>query len=96
MAGEKQLFDPEEGANILEQYHQDDFSTFDMADHDGSPELTVGKLLARYQNKQLRPITCTKWCPVPGQMTKEAVKAGVQERLNRLGVQQLDMLKFHW
>ena len=93
---EGQLFDPEEGANILEQYHQDGFSTFDMADHYGSAELIVGKLLARFQNEQQRPIACTKWCPLPGQMTREAVRAGVQQRLDRLGVQQLDLLQFHW
>ncbi|MBT6727143.1 MAG: aldo/keto reductase, partial [Deltaproteobacteria bacterium] len=43
-----------------------------------------------------KPIACTKWCPVPGQMTKEVVRIGVQERLDRLGVQQLDLLQFHW
>lgn len=93
---EGQLFDPEEGANILEQYHQDGFSTFDMADHYGSAELIVGKLLARFQNEQQRPIACTKWCPLPGQMTRKAVRVGVQQRLDRLGVQQLDLLQFHW
>jgi aryl-alcohol dehydrogenase-like predicted oxidoreductase len=86
---EGHLFDPEDGANELEQYYQDGFGTFDMADHYGSAELIAGRLLARYQDEQHKPIACTKWCPVPGQMTKEVVRKGVQERLDRLGVEQL-------
>ena len=93
---EGHLFDLEDAANELEQYHQDGFGTFDMADHYGSAELIVGRLLARYQNEQHRPIACTKWCPVPGSMTKEVVRVGIQERLDCLGVQQLDLLQFHW
>ncbi|MFZ8995225.1 MAG: aldo/keto reductase [bacterium] len=93
---EGHLFDPEDGANELEQYYQDGFGTFDMADHYGSAELIAGRLLARYQDEQHKPIACTKWCPVPGQMTKEVVRKGVQERLDRLKVEQLDLLQFHW
>ncbi|MDG2197959.1 MAG: aldo/keto reductase [SAR324 cluster bacterium] len=93
---EGHLFDLEDGANELEKYYQDGFDTFDMADHYGSAELIAGRLLARYQNVQHKPIACTKWCPVPGQMTKEVVRKGVQERLDRLGVEQLDLLQFHW
>ena len=29
-------------------------------------------------------------------MNKEIVRIGVLERLDRLGVQQLDLLQFHW
>ncbi|MEK9564162.1 MAG: aldo/keto reductase, partial [Deltaproteobacteria bacterium] len=90
------LLDLEVGANELEQYYQDGFGTFDMADHYGSAELITGRLLARYEYEQHKPIACTKWCPVPGPMTKEVVRKGVQERLDRLRVQQLDLLQFHW
>ena len=90
------LFNPEDGANELDQYYHDGFGAFDMADRYGSAELITGRLLARYQDEQQRPIACTKWCPVPGPMTKEVIRKGVQERLDRLGVQQLDLLQFHW
>jgi aryl-alcohol dehydrogenase-like predicted oxidoreductase len=34
--------------------------------------------------------------PEPGPMTAEVVRAGVQERLDRLGVERVDLLQFHW
>ena len=49
---EGHLIDLEVGANELEQYYQDGFGTFDMADHYGSAELITGRLLARYQYEQ--------------------------------------------
>ena len=76
---EGHLIDLEVGANALEQYYQDGFGTFDMADHYGSAELITGRLLARYEYEQHKPIACTKWCPVPGPMMKEVVRKGVQE-----------------
>ena len=32
------------------------------------------------------PVAFTKWCPEPGPMTRDIVRRGVQERLDRLGV----------
>ena len=88
------MFNPKDGANELDQYYHDGFGTFDMADHYGSAELITGRLLARCQDEQQRQIACTKWCPVPGPMTKGVIGKGVQERLDRLGIQQLDLLQF--
>ena len=88
------LVDPELGADALVGYVADGFDTFDMADHYGSAELIVGRLLARHLGP--RPVAMTKWCPKPGPMTAEVVRAGVQERLDRLGVGQVDVLQFHW
>ena len=72
------------------------FDTFDMADHYGSAELITGRLLARYRRRDKRPVAFTKWCPEPGPMTAEIVRKGVQERLDRLGVDRVDLLQFHW
>ncbi len=66
-----------------------------MADHYGSAELIAGRLLARHPEGR-RPVAMTKWCPEPGPMTPEVVRAGVQERLDRLGVARVDLLQFHW
>lgn len=88
--------DPEKGADYLDTYARNGFSTFDMADHYGSAEIIAGHLLRRYREKDQRPIVCTKWCPQPGPMTADVVRAGVQERLDRLGVAQVDLLQFHW
>ena len=89
-----ETIDPETGAGWLEAYASQGFDTFDMADHYGSAEIIAGRLLARGSSP--RPLVFTKWCPAPGDMTGEVVRAGVQERLDRLGVDRVDLLQFHW
>lgn len=86
--------DPETGADWLDDYASKGFDTFDMADHYGSAELIAGRLRAR--NPSSRPLAFTKWCPPPGEMSSETVRAGVKERLDRLGVDRVDLLQFHW
>ncbi len=86
------VIDPEVGAGWLAEYAARGFDTFDMADHYGSAEIIAGRLLARGAG----PLAFTKWCPAPGPMTAEVVRAGVQERLERLGVERVDLLQFHW
>lgn len=87
--------DPVAGARALADYASAGFDTFDMADHYGSAELITGELL-RSWNGETRPKAFTKWCPEPGPMTPEVVRAGVQQRLDRLGVERVDLLQFHW
>lgn len=86
--------DPEAGADWLDAYAQRGFDTFDMADHYGSAEIIAGLLLAR--GGAPRPLAFTKWCPMPGPMTRDVVRAGVEDRLTRLGVDCVDLLQFHW
>lgn len=84
--------DPEAAADALEAYVRDGFDTFDMADHYGSAELIAGRLLAR----GTKAVALTKWCPKPGPMTREVVRAGIEERCRRLGVERIDLLQLHW
>ena len=86
------LMDPNVGADHLAGYADAGFDTFDMADHYGTAELITGALLAH----GAKATVCTKWCPTPGPMTADVVRAGVQERLDRLGVDKVDLLQFHW
>src|SRR6056297_1110221 len=88
--------DPETGADALEAYLRAGFDTFDMADHYGSAEIIAGRLLARAGAIGARPVICTKWCPTPGPMTADVVRAGVADRLERLGADRVDLLQFHW
>ena len=90
------LLDPEMGADNLQRYVDARFDTFDMADHYGSAEIITGALLRRAQPNGNRPLAFTKWCPSPGPMTPDVVRAGVQDRLDRLGVDYVDLLQFHW
>lgn len=85
-----------QAAGLLEDYVREGFSTFDMADHYGSAELIAGEMLARHESGPGRPLAFTKWCPEPGPMTPDIVRAGVEERRRRLGVDQVDLLQLHW
>jgi aryl-alcohol dehydrogenase-like predicted oxidoreductase/enamine deaminase RidA (YjgF/YER057c/UK114 family) len=86
---------PQVGGDALQTYVNAGFTAFDMADHYGTAELITANLLSRFQQNQ-RPLAFTKWCPSPGPMTPDIVRAGVQERLDRLGVSKIDLLQFHW
>ena len=86
--------DPGPAADHLAAYVADGFDSFDMADHYGSAEIITGRLLKRPFTR--RPVAFTKWCPEPGPMTRDIVRRGVQERLDRLGVTCVDLLQFHW
>ena len=87
--------DPERGADALQTYVKAGFTAFDMADHYGTAELITGAMLKRYDEKN-PPLAFTKWCPEPGPMNADTVRAGVQARLDRLGVKKVDLLQFHW
>ena len=84
--------DPDEAADHLARYVESGFDTFDMADHYGSAEVVASRLLQRFPDA----LAFTKWCPSPGPMTPAVVRAGVQERLDRLGIACVDLLQFHW
>lgn len=88
--------DPEIAAGQLDSYARDGFDTFDMADHYGSAEIITGRLLKRHAGSIRPPVAFTKWCPEPGPMTRDIVRRGVQQRLDRLGVASVDLLQFHW
>ncbi len=88
------VIDPDVGAGYLQAYVDAGFDTFDMADHYGSAEIIAGRLLKR--DNAPRPVVMTKWCPTPGPMTREVVRAGVQQRLDRLAEGRIDLLQFHW
>ena len=86
--------DLDAAAATLADYAAAGFDTFDMADHYGSAELIAGRVIANAS--ATRPLAFTKWCPEPGPMTAQIVRAGVQDRLDRLGVEAVDLLQLHW
>ena len=63
-----------------------------------APKLIAGRFL-RMTRRGLGPTVrppSPKWCPAPGPMTAEVVRAGIAERLERLGVEPIDLLQLHW
>jgi hypothetical protein len=88
------LLDPVKGAADMAAYAAAGFDTFDMADHYGSAEVITGELLNRADGRGVRAFT--KWCPPPGPMTPEVVRAGVQRSLDRMRTSRIDLMQFHW
>ncbi|MFO1049634.1 MAG: aldo/keto reductase [Geminicoccaceae bacterium] len=88
--------DRAEAAAALLDYARAGFDTFDMADHYGSAEDITGHLLRHLPSGMPRPTVLTKWCPEPGPMTRETVRAGIGCSLERLGVERIDLLQLHW
>jgi len=92
--------DLERASSALLEYARAGYDTFDMADHYGSAELITGRFLARAAAGEPvgagRPTVLTKWCPTPGPMTSAVVRAGVERSRQRLDVEAIDLLQFHW
>jgi len=102
MERDGKTLDPERAAAELAAYAAAGFDTFDMADHYGSAEVITGhfnRMLAtggvrtRLGN---RPAAFTKWCPTPGAMTPEVVRAAVDRARRRMQTECIDLLQFHW
>ena len=94
------LLDPQQASTALLDYARAGFNTFDMADHYGSAEVITGRLLARIRAGEeagpTAPHAFTKWCPKPGPMPRDVVRAGVEKSRARLDVETIDLLQFHW
>lgn len=92
--------DPDEAAAALAAYAEAGFDSFDMADHYGSAEIITGRFLrlARCGAHAVgaRPTAFTKWCPEPGPMSREIVRAGIGRSLERMGLERIDLLQLHW
>lgn len=89
--------DPDIASDALLDYCAAGLDGFDMADHYGSAELIAAaarRKLAAQGSTAARFFT--KWCPHPSQWRPDAVRNGVQERLDRLGTDRIDLLQLHW
>ncbi|MGC9504780.1 aldo/keto reductase [Baaleninema sp.] len=77
------------------------FTTWDLADHYGPAEDFIGEFrrqLAETRGKAaLDDIQAfTKWVPRPGRMTRELVEKNIDRSRDRMNVETLDLLQFHW
>lgn len=92
MERDGQALDPARAAAAMGDYVTDGFFAFDMADHYGSAEVITGLALA--QGHGLRAFT--KWCPEPGPMTADVVRAAVDRARERMGTATIDLMQLHW
>jgi aryl-alcohol dehydrogenase-like predicted oxidoreductase/enamine deaminase RidA (YjgF/YER057c/UK114 family) len=91
------VFDLDRAAEALTGYARAGFDTFDMADHYGSAEIVAGMVSREMRRAGERPpVIATKWCPEPGPMTADVVRRGVERSLERLGIERIDLMQFHW
>jgi aryl-alcohol dehydrogenase-like predicted oxidoreductase len=83
----------------MRRYVEAGINAFDCADHYVGVEDTIGLFRRRYPalGKQLR--VSTKYTPdielIP-HLTRRDVETAVDTSLQRLGVEQLDLVQFHW
>jgi aryl-alcohol dehydrogenase-like predicted oxidoreductase/enamine deaminase RidA (YjgF/YER057c/UK114 family) len=102
MERDGRTIDPDRGAEAMAAYAAAGFDTFDMADHYGSAEVITGRCLSRIAAGTLaggplgRPRAFTKWCPAPGPMTPEVVRAAVDRAAERMQSPIIDLMQFHW
>ena len=89
--------DLDRAAAALGDYAAAGFDTFDMADHYGSAEDIAGRFNQGVAAGKFKPAAVfTKWCPPPGEMTPEVVRAGIQRSMDRLKTDRIDLLQLHW
>jgi aryl-alcohol dehydrogenase-like predicted oxidoreductase/enamine deaminase RidA (YjgF/YER057c/UK114 family) len=92
--------DLEAASSAMLDYARAGFGSFDMADHYGSAELIARRFLSRVASGEpagpARPLAFTKWCPAPGPMTLKIASEAVDRSRERLGVDTIDLLQFHW
>jgi len=102
MEREGRTLDPDASARELAAYAAVGLDTFDMADHYGSAEIIAGRYLAGVRAGALsrgpseRPTAFTKWCPAPGAMSPDVVRAGIARSHERMSLERIDLLQFHW
>lgn len=92
---------PQQAIAAMQDYHQAGFTTWDLADHYGPAEDFIGEfrrqMLALHGPESLKDIQAfTKWVPRPAPMTRQVVTENIQISLDRMGVDCLDLLQFHW
>ena len=92
MERDGQELDIKEASKAMTPYLEAGFTTFDMADHYGSSEKITG--FFKKENKSEVQLF-TKWVPKPGVLSRDEVRSAVQLSLDRMQMEQLDMLQFH-
>tara|TARA_Y100000385_G_scaffold291590_1_gene370498 strand:+ start:5777 stop:7231 length:1455 start_codon:yes stop_codon:yes gene_type:complete len=86
--------DPKATAQFMNPYVEAGFTSFDMADHYGSAEIISGTFRSKDPlGKQVQLFT--KWVPTPRITSKEQVKEAVYRSLERMKMDQLDLLQYH-
>ena len=78
-------------------YHQAGFTTWDMADIYGPAEEYLGEFRKRLEKEELaKSQALTKFVPNPGPMTRSIVEHYIDKSIQRMNVESIDVVQFHW
>ena len=101
VSGAHGRIDPAAAVRSMFDYVDAGFTTWDLADHYGPAEDFIGEfrrqLAAARGPRALSDILAfTKWVPRPGAMTRQVVEGNIDLSRQRMGMDRLDLLQFHW
>ncbi|HBE19513.1 MAG TPA: aldo/keto reductase [Cyanobacteria bacterium UBA11149] len=101
VSGAHGRIEPKRAIATMFNYLDRGFTTWDLADHYGPAEDFIGEfrrqLTANRGEEALANLQAfTKWVPRPGKMTREIVEHNIDISRQRMGVDSLDLMQFHW
>ena len=101
VSGAHGRIEPEAAVRGMFEYLDAGFTTWDLADHYGPAEDFIGEFrrqlaAARGQRAPAGIQAFTKWVPRPGAMTRQVVEGNIDISRQRMGMDKLDLLQFHW
>lgn len=93
--------DPKTAVQSMLDYHDAGYTTWDLADHYGPAEDFIGAFRGRLAETRGREALSqvqafTKWVPRPQKMTRDVVEKNIDISRQRMDVEALDLLQFHW
>jgi len=78
-------------------YHNNGFSTWDLADIYGPAESFIGEFRRQLNSEQIANTQAlTKFVPNPGPMSKSIVEHYIDQSLQKMNTDTLDLVQFHW
>jgi len=78
-------------------YHNNGFTTWDLADIYGPAESYIGEFRRELNSDQItNSQALTKFVPNPGPMSKSIVEHYIDQSLQKMNTDTLDLVQFHW
>jgi aryl-alcohol dehydrogenase-like predicted oxidoreductase len=99
VAGGHGRIEHEKALQEMVAYHDSGFTSWDLADIYGPAEDFIGdfrKRLAQRGENLDRMQAFTKFVPEPGRMTKALVAQAIEKSKQRMSVESIDLVQFHW
>jgi len=79
------------------EYHNNGFTTWDLADIYGPAESFIGEFRRELNSDQIANTQAlTKFVPNPGPMSKSIVEHYIDQSLQKMNTDTLDLVQFHW